>query len=339
MEKYALATESSAFSGQNMHLSERKFYLFIIFLISTGIMALTFNIVIIALWILLWVFARSYTTSTKGTEFLIFIIGYYLFYPTVSTVYGDLHHAGIVLSCILFVFVILYHFPISKLLSGYKFAKIIFYGWIVWGILAYLPVIFVNFIQNSFIYKATERSAGLVELTRDSSILKTAVPTLTAVIVMLIPLYALRNIKDFESFWRAFIKGTLILLALSLIRYVFYIDFIPQSYMEIRSHGFRMTGFSMPDANGYGRQLLIPILFIAAMSIRFPRKMKFFEWIGSVAKITEGEIVATDGKTQRHLYDLGSNKAAMDMISAWANGANLVLEQLIQPSYRAISAR
>ncbi len=266
--------DRTQFSYQN----QRSIFLFLIFLGSTAIMALTFNMVIIALWILLWIFARSYATSTKGLEFLIFIIGYYLFYPSISTAYGNIYHQGVVLGGILLVFVILYRFPVYKLLSEYKFAKIIFYGWIVWGILAYLPVIFVNYIQSSFIYKATERSAGLVELTRDSSILTLAIPTITAVIVMLIPLYALRNVKDFNSFWRALVKGTLILLVLSLIKYVFYIDFIPQDY-EIRYHGFRMTGFSTPDSINFSHQLLIPILFLAALSIRFPRRMKLYEWI------------------------------------------------------------
>lgn len=264
---------------QPLYQNQKSIFLFLAFLGSTAIMALTFNVVIVVLWVLLWVFAHYYSTLTKGTEFLIFIIGYYLFYPAASTAYGDIHHRGIVLSGILLIFIILYRPQVNKLLHKNKTAKIIFYGWIVWGILAYLPVFFINFIQNSFIYKETERSAGLVELTRDSTILKTVVPTITAVIVILIPLYALRNVKDFESFWRAFFKGTLILLVLSLIRYVFYIDFIPQSYLEIRSYGFRMTGFSMPDPNGFGRQLLMPILFMAAFSIRFPRRMKLYGWI------------------------------------------------------------
>ncbi len=242
-------------------------------------MALTLNVVIIVLWISLWVFSRSYSTLTKGTGFLMFFLGFYLFYPSVSTVYGDLHHPGIVLSGIVLLFIILYRIPISKFLYGFHTAKTIFYGWIIWGILAYLPVISIYLIENIFYYKTNERYSNLIELTRDTTIIKTALPTITAVIVMLIPLYALRNVKDFESFWKALVKGTLILLALSLIRYIFYIDFIPQGYESIRTHGYRMSGFSIPDGIGFGRQLLMPILFITSLSMRFPKKMRLFEWI------------------------------------------------------------
>ena len=57
-------------------------------------------------------------------------------------------------------------------------------------------------------------------------------------------------------------------------------------------------------------------------------KAKFVEWMQSVAQLTNGEVVAIDGKTLRHSYDSSSNTAAMHMISAWADGASLVLGQL-----------
>jgi predicted transposase YbfD/YdcC len=78
------------------------------------------------------------------------------------------------------------------------------------------------------------------------------------------------------------------------------------------------NGIPSHDAIGYFFSRLDPEQF----------KMKFVEWIRSVAKISKGEIVAIDGKTLRHSYDSGSNKTAMHMISAWATGANLVLGQL-----------
>jgi predicted transposase YbfD/YdcC len=78
------------------------------------------------------------------------------------------------------------------------------------------------------------------------------------------------------------------------------------------------NGIPSHDAIGYFFSRLDPEHF----------KKKFVEWIRSVAKITDGEIVAIDGKTLRHSYDSSSNKTAMHMISAWASGANLVLGQL-----------
>jgi predicted transposase YbfD/YdcC len=53
----------------------------------------------------------------------------------------------------------------------------------------------------------------------------------------------------------------------------------------------------------------------------------FLSWIKSINKITEGEVIAIDGKTLRHSYDKGKEKGAIHMISAWATNNRLVLGQ------------
>jgi hypothetical protein len=50
-------------------------------------------------------------------------------------------------------------------------------------------------------------------------------------------------------------------------------------------------------------------------------------WIKSINKITEGEVIAIDGKTLRHSYDKGKDKGAIHMVSAWATSNKLVLGQ------------
>jgi len=42
----------------------------------------------------------------------------------------------------------------------------------------------------------------------------------------------------------------------------------------------------------------------------------FLNWIKSIRKITEGEVIAIDGKTLRHSYDQGADKGAIHMVSA-----------------------
>lgn len=54
----------------------------------------------------------------------------------------------------------------------------------------------------------------------------------------------------------------------------------------------------------------------------------FLNWIKAVAKVTGGEIVAIDGKTLRKSFDRASSKAAIHMVSAWAQANNLVLGQV-----------
>lgn len=53
----------------------------------------------------------------------------------------------------------------------------------------------------------------------------------------------------------------------------------------------------------------------------------FLNWVQSISKITESEVVAIDGKTLRHSYDRGGKKGAIHMVSAWATEARLVLGQ------------
>ncbi len=54
----------------------------------------------------------------------------------------------------------------------------------------------------------------------------------------------------------------------------------------------------------------------------------FLNWVKSISKITQGEVIAIDGKTLRHSYDTGADKGAIHMVSAWATENRLVLGQV-----------
>lgn len=54
----------------------------------------------------------------------------------------------------------------------------------------------------------------------------------------------------------------------------------------------------------------------------------FLSWMKSIHKITEGEVVAIDGKTLCSSYDKGSEQSAIQMVSAWATTNKLVLGQV-----------
>ena len=53
----------------------------------------------------------------------------------------------------------------------------------------------------------------------------------------------------------------------------------------------------------------------------------FLSWIRAVSRVSEGEVIAIDGKTVRRSYDQGKNKGAIHMVSAWASQNRLVLGQ------------
>ena len=54
----------------------------------------------------------------------------------------------------------------------------------------------------------------------------------------------------------------------------------------------------------------------------------FVSWVTTISQLTEGEVVALDGKTLRRSHDKGSSKAAIHMVSAWASQNRLVLGQV-----------
>ncbi len=54
----------------------------------------------------------------------------------------------------------------------------------------------------------------------------------------------------------------------------------------------------------------------------------FIRWVEAISEVTEGEVVAIDGKTLRRSFDNASGKAAIHMVSAWASKNGLVLGQV-----------
>ncbi len=53
----------------------------------------------------------------------------------------------------------------------------------------------------------------------------------------------------------------------------------------------------------------------------------FCSWTRTVAQVTDGEVVAVDGKTARGLRDRRRGKHALHMVSAWGSRNRLVLGQ------------
>ncbi|MEH2435873.1 MAG: ISAs1 family transposase [Nostoc sp.] len=54
----------------------------------------------------------------------------------------------------------------------------------------------------------------------------------------------------------------------------------------------------------------------------------FVNWMKSIHQMTNGEVVAIDGKTLRGSYDRSSEQSAIQIVSAWATTSKLVLGQV-----------
>ena len=53
----------------------------------------------------------------------------------------------------------------------------------------------------------------------------------------------------------------------------------------------------------------------------------FVEWVKSISELTDGEVIAIDGKCARRSYDKRNKKSAIHMVSAWACTNGIVLGQ------------
>jgi predicted transposase YbfD/YdcC len=54
----------------------------------------------------------------------------------------------------------------------------------------------------------------------------------------------------------------------------------------------------------------------------------FMKWIRATSELITGQVIAIDGKLLRRSHDRGIGKAAIDMVSAWADSNRLVLGQI-----------
>lgn len=57
-------------------------------------------------------------------------------------------------------------------------------------------------------------------------------------------------------------------------------------------------------------------------------KTCFMQWVHTISQLTQGEVVAVDGKTLRRSHDQSNGKSAIHMVSAWACANGLVLGQI-----------
>jgi predicted transposase YbfD/YdcC len=54
----------------------------------------------------------------------------------------------------------------------------------------------------------------------------------------------------------------------------------------------------------------------------------FTSWVKAVSQLTQGQVIAIDGKALRRSHDRANGKSAIHMVSAWASANHLVLGQL-----------
>ena len=101
------------------------------------------------------------------------------------------------------------------------------------------------------------------------------------------------------------------------------------SWVEVESYGkareewlrtFLDLRNGIPSHDTFGR------VFASLDADQFRRC--FMDWVAAVSELSEGQVVAIDGKTLRCSHDKTAGLGAIHMVSAWANANELVLGQI-----------
>lgn len=101
-----------------------------------------------------------------------------------------------------------------------------------------------------------------------------------------------------------------------------------ETWEEIQEYGqFKQEWLKrvLPLANGIPSHDTIRRLFIRLNPEQLQNS--FMNWVESVRSVTEGDVVAIDGKTLRRSGEAASGKSALHLVSAWSVANNMVLGQ------------
>jgi predicted transposase YbfD/YdcC len=100
------------------------------------------------------------------------------------------------------------------------------------------------------------------------------------------------------------------------------------AWTEIETFGKSKEGWLkqfLPLKNGIPSHDTFGDVFQAIEADEFQRS--FMSWVDQVFRVTEGQVVAIDGKTVRRSHDRADGKAAIHLVNAWASANGITLGQ------------
>ncbi|MBI3232404.1 MAG: ISAs1 family transposase [Candidatus Doudnabacteria bacterium] len=101
-------------------------------------------------------------------------------------------------------------------------------------------------------------------------------------------------------------------------------DFVGMAEFGVDKQAWLQTFLKLP--NGIPSHDTFGRVFARVKPNEFQRC--FSNWVRSVADLTNGEVIAIDGKTARRSHNRPLGKSAIELVSAWAQGNRLTLGQV-----------
>ncbi len=236
-----------------------------LFVVSTGIVALTGNAFIVAVWIMIWLLSAAPLTSPNGAGVLTFALGLIFLYPSLSLDYANIHDKSFVMGMFFCFFYVFKKKEIQAGCKEFKSAKIIIALWLGWGLLAYVPVMFASIVK----YGLRERLPDYLDaIATQDTLLKTSIYMLTTVFVIALPFVSLKEPGDLRGFIKTVYVLTVVVMVGGIAGYLFNINPANEDYSLVYAASYRLHTFSMPDANGFGRMLLMPVILFVSLAFK-----------------------------------------------------------------------
>ena len=272
----------------------------LLFVVSTGAMLLTFNAVIVVLWIGCWALAVMKSTPTRANAAVLLLLAVMMFYPEMSTAYRGIHEKVVVLSGLIAVCA-LYYLRTALRQTRRQFAtRFAVAAWMIWGFIAYVPIV----VAWVWITILDHRGpAFLLELQHATSGIKTAAPVLSAALAALVIGAGLRDDADFRAMRQALELAVIIIATVSLVEWGIGRHFVPVDSSRLIEGTTRLEGLSTLDSNAFGRLLLFPALLFASAALTAPRSLRYRGWAALLAAVTC--ILMTQSRTSYISFTIG----------------------------------
>ena len=242
-------------------------------LATTAVVSLTFNPVVVVLWIACWIFAKVYSGRRSVQTVFLLSIAIIFFYPEFTTVFEGYHEKWVVMAVLLVVGTAFFR---PRMMDRDALLTRTVVLWIGWGLVAYLPVLGI-YIWATVL--GGDLPTFLSSVPHTTSALKTAAPIIPSALIAPLTVAALRTPEDLRRFRQALTFAVLIITTVSIVLWALNIRILPFDDARLIADTTRLGAFSNPDPNGTARLLLFPLLLFASASLVGHRLLGLGGWL------------------------------------------------------------
>ena len=251
-------------------MDKSKCVIALMFIFHITFFSVARNVGFLLIGVMIWWLAFKYRTHTNSGVFLTYYIGLMFWYPSGYDTGLNFHNLSFVLGVFSLCFYFFNRRQIHVELRKNRVVKNIILFWLVWSAASYAPVLISSLGLNYFPFSLIYSKNFVVQTT----LLKTTVAQF-AVILILLPILTLKKTEDFQVFFKTIFIVTVVVVIMGFIQYFTGFKLLPEHYSDVYLSGKRYSRFftfSVPDANGFARLMIIPIL-LSFIYISVKRKM------------------------------------------------------------------